>query len=296
MTKRFFLILLFFPCLVFAANKDQEVTLKAKLKQLVVLRQATINAPNDKERTEANKQFLLFLRDALADPNSFETPFDTIPQLADLRSADEFFRMINWNLPFDDQTNKYFCFIQHYDKKTKTYLVHELKQGYRSLEGSERKTFSTDDWYGALYYKIITSRSTRSRKRTYMLLGWDGRNQYSTMKVIDVLTITNKTIRFGADIFEWPDEKNVKRVIFEYKSDASVSLKYDAKRKMIVFNQLVPMQPDLEGMREFYIPLLDFDALEWKKRKWRYVSNVDVRMSDDKKVYTDPPLPQKMRK
>jgi len=289
-------ILVLTSTLASASDKDQEVSLKAKIKQLAVLRQATINAPNDRERIEANKQFVLFLRDALADPSSFMTPFDTIPQLADLRSGDDFFRMINWNLPLDDQTHRYYCFIQFYDKKLKAHKCVELKQGYRDVQGAERKVFGEDDWYGALYYKIIPSKSRgNGRKQTYMLLGWDGHNQYSTIKVVDVMTITDKYIRFGADMFEWP-EKNVRRIVLEYKSDASVSLKYDSRQKMIIFNQLVPMQPDLEGQREFYIPLLEFDALEWKKRKWRYVQNVDARISDGNKIYIDPPLPQNIRK
>lgn len=295
-TRILLTILMLQVTLAQAKEEDQEVTLRARIKQLVMLRQATLNAVNDQERIKANKEFILFLRDALADPTSFETPFDTIPQLGDLRSGDDFFRMINWNLPLDNQTHRYYCFVQFYDKKQKAYTVVELKQGFRDVQGAERKVFSSDDWYGALYYKIIPSKSgSNRRKRTYMLLGWDGHNQYSAIKVIDVMTITEKNIRFGADIFEWP-EKNVKRIVLEYKADASVSLKYDNKRKMIIFNQLVPMQPDLEGLREFYIPMLEFDALVWQKRKWRYVHNVDARQSDDSRIYVDPPLPQNMRR
>ena len=40
------------------------------------------------------------------------------------------------------------------------------------------------------------------------------------------------------------------------------------------------MEPDLEGMYEFYIPVMQFDALEWKKRKWVYVENIDARMKE----------------
>lgn len=291
---RVFLICFLLPFSLLA--KDQEVGLKAKIKQLVELRQATLNAPDDEQRIAANKEFIKFLRDALMDENSFKTPMDTIPQLADLRSGDGFFRMINWNLPFDDQTHRYYCFVQFYNRKEKAYEVVELKQGYRDLEGESRKVFTNRDWYGALYYQVIPAK-TRSgnRKKTYMILGWDGHDQYSTIKVIDVMTITGGNIRFGADIFDYP-ERNVKRIILEYKSDASVSLRYDQRRKLIVFNKLVPMQPELEGMYEFYIPMLEFSALEWKKRKWRYMEDVNVRMEDDNKKYVDPPAPQDIRR
>ncbi len=275
---------------------DKDVTLKAKIRQLVELRLKTIRAPNDEKRMAADEEFRSFLRDALNDPRSFKEAFDTIPQLADLRSGDDFFRLINWNVPMDDQTHKYRCFIQFYDKKEKTYRVVELKQGYRDLEGENRKIFNEKDWYGALYYKIIPSKTWKTgSKRTYIVLGWDGHDEFSNLKVVDVLTISNKNIRFGADIFDTP-EKNIKRFIIEYKSDASVSLNYDESKKRIVFNQLVPLQPDLADMREFYIPVMQFDALEWKNRKWRFEEDVNVKMKSKVDTeYNDPPESQNIR-
>jgi len=277
------------------ADDEQNVSLKAKIKQLVVLRKAVLEAESEAERVEANADFLRFMRDALTHPASFETDFDTIPSIADLRSGDGFFRMINWNLPYDDGTNRYFCFIQYYDKKLKENKVVELKKGFRDLEEEYRKVFSDRDWYGCLYYQIIPSKKGRKRKRAYMLLGWDGHDEYSSLKVIDVMTITNRGIRFGADIFEYPYERNIRRFILQYKSDASVSLKYDARKKRFIFNELVPMQPDLEGMYEFYIPVLEFDAFQWKRRKWEFIEKVDAKEDSRDKIYNDPPEEQNIR-
>jgi len=290
---RLLFIALLFPLCLFA--KDKEVNIDAKVKQLVELRQATINAATDELRIAADNEFRKFLRDALNDPESFKKDFDIIPQIADLRSGDGYFRMINWNLPLDDQTHKYRCFIQFYDKKEKEYKIFELKQGYRDLEGEVRKVFSEKDWYGALYYKIIPSKTRkRGTKNTYMVLGWDGHDEFSTLKVVDVMTITTKGVRFGADIFETED-RNIKRFILEYKSDASVSLTYDENKKRIIFNQLVHMEPDLEGMREFYIPVMQFDALELKKRKWRLVKDINVKMKSNEQPYNNPPDEQQIR-
>ena len=290
---RILIVLLIMPLGLFA--KDKEVNLSAKIRQLVELRQATINAANDEQRLAADNEFRKFLKDALNDPSSFKKSFDTIPQLADLRSGDGYFRMINWNVPLDDQTHRYRCYIQFYDKKEKEFKVFDLKQGYRDLEGEVRKVFSEKDWYGALYYKIIPSKTRKTgSKRTYMLLGWDGHDEFSTIKVVEVMTITKKGVRFGADIFD-TEQRNIKRFILEYKADASVSLHYDDKKKRIIFNQLVPMEPDLEGMREFYIPVMQFDALEWKKRKWRYINDIPVKVKEADKNYNDPPEEQQIR-
>jgi hypothetical protein len=279
------------------ADDDQQVTLKAKIKQLVELRQATLNAPDEASRIKADQEFLVFMRDALQHPESFKTDFDTIPMIGDLRSGDGYFRMINWNLPLDDQTNRYRCFVQYFDKKEDAYKVIELETGYRGLSGEYRKVFNQKDWYGALYYKIVPSKGRgKRRKRAYMLLGWQGKDEYSSLKVIDVMTISKRGLRFGADIFNYPYEKNIRRFILEYKSDASVSLRYDERKKRIVFNQLVPMQPDLEGMYAFYIPILEFNAFEWKRRKWVFIEDVEVKpQRKEDKNYNFPPEAQNMR-
>lgn len=81
----------------------------------------------------------------------------------------------------------------------------------------------------------------------------------------------------------------------QYKSDASVSLRYDEKKKRFVFNQLVPMQTDLEGMHEFYIPVLKFDAFVWKRGKWQFVEDVEVKADARDKIYNDPPEDQNLR-
>lgn len=289
------LLFAFLPFAASAVGDDQEVTLSTMLKQLVQLRQATLDAPNDDARLEANAEFLKVMRSALDDPKSFKTNFDTIPKISDLRSGDRYFRMVNWNLSMDDGTFRYYCFVQYYNRKEKAYIVTELKRGYRGIEGEERKVFSDRDWYGALYYKIIPSKmKKKSRKRTYMLLGWDGHNEFSTIKFVDVMVLTPKGIRFGEDLFDIPEKTNIRRLILEYKADAVVSLKYDEKSERIIFNKLVPMEGDLAGLPEFYIPLLEFDALEWKRRKWTLVKDVDARMDDKKRTYNDPPLPQKL--
>ncbi|MEZ4721691.1 MAG: hypothetical protein R2813_07450 [Flavobacteriales bacterium] len=290
------IILILFLLIPFVAwSDDKEMTLRAKMQQLYELRMVTINAPNDEKRIAADKEFTKFLKDALGDQNSYNVNFDTIPQLGDLRSGDDYFRMINWNVPLDNQTQQYRCFIQYLNKKTKEYEVIELKKGYSSIEGETRKIFNERNWYGALYYDIIPSKTRRSgRKRTYMLLGWDGHDEYSSIKFVDVLVMTKNRLSFGADIFDMED-KGAKRFIIEYKSDAQVSLKYDERKTMIVFNQLVPMQPDLEGQYEFYVPITEFDALQWKKRKWTYVHDVYLKGRGNGKIYNDPPSAQNLK-
>src|SRR5690606_2261086 len=105
------------------------------------------------------------------------------------------------------------------EKRKDDVQVIEFKTGYRDLDGEFRKIYSERDWYGALYYNIIPSKKGKKRKRMYMLLGWDGQSEYASLKVIDVLSITPRGVKLGADIFDYPYEKNIKRFIIKYKAD-----------------------------------------------------------------------------
>lgn len=287
----FTIALAFAPIVLLLAQGEQVKTLDEKLLELASIRQQVLNEPEDEKRRELNAEFLRLMRIALKDPVSFKTSFTVIPKLGDLQSGDGFFRMINWNLAYNDETNDYFCFLQYEDFEEKKIDVVELKEGYRNVRGEDRKVFKEDNWYGALYYTIIPSKSSK-KKKSYMVLGWDGNDQYSSIKLVDVMTITEQGVRFGADLFNIPSKRNAKRMILEYKSDASVSLRYDERKKRIIFNSLVPMEPDLVNLYAFYIPILEFNALEWKKRKWTLVEDIDARLNTGDRPYIDPPSPQ----
>ena len=69
--------------------------------------------------------------------------------------------------------------------------------------------------------------------------------------------------------------KNQVRVILEYSKDAGVSLQYNSKLKMIVYDHLVPMDGAPIGMYAFYIPDFTYDAYQFKKGKWIHRSMVD---------------------
>jgi len=46
---------------------------------------------------------------------------------------------------------------------------------------------------------------------------------------------------------------------------------------------------------EFYIPVLEFDAFEWRRRKWVFVENVELKATAKDRIYNDPPEAQNIR-
>ena len=91
--------------------------------------------------------------------------------------------MITWNLPYDDETHKYFCYLQTFaaaDKKKKTYQLFKLIDKSEEISSPENKILNKEKWFGALYYQIIPN--TYKGKTYYTLLGWIGNNSLTRKK------------------------------------------------------------------------------------------------------------------
>jgi hypothetical protein len=67
------------------------------------------------------------------------------------------------------------------------------------------------------------------------------------------------------------------RVVFEYSARVSMSLRYDAAKKRIVFDHLSPAKPSFEGNYEFYGPDFSYDAFAFIDNYWVLEENIDIR-------------------
>ena len=217
---------------------------------------------------------------ALKTEHSFDFNFDSLTAIARLTSPDKSFKIYNWNLPKNDGTFEYFGFIQSYNKKTKNYQVYQLTDKSEEVRNAEKYTSDHTKWYGMLYYKIIQKK--HKRKVTYTLLAWDGNNKISSKKFIDVISFSGSgTPKFGESLFEM-GKKTPKRIEFEHAADLVMSLKYDEKKGLIIFDHLAPANSGLNGHPEFYGPDFSYDAFEFKKGKWFYIQDVDARNKKNK--------------
>ena len=133
--------------------------------------------------------------------------------------------------------------------------------------------------YDVIYIK-------KNGRKYYTLLLWDGNDKYSTKKIIDVMYFSGKNkIKFGLPIFKRSKNESQKRVILQYDSKTSISVKYHQKKKQIVFNHLVPLRKDLEGLYEYYIPEGTYNSYNYKNGKWWLEKNVDIRNDEKIKKY-----------
>jgi hypothetical protein len=228
----------------------------------------------DKLRLAYSDTLLQLVREVVNTEGSFEHPFESLKGMGVLMSPDNKLKLFNWNVPMEDQTHQYHCILLHRpEKKSILTDVYELHQTRPFFDKTTRKYLSAEDWYGALYYEIIPSESRGGT--SYTLLGWIGKDQLSTMKVIDVLEFTRRGLRLGSPEFK-TESGTDKRFFLEYSNEVNVSLKFHEKEEKIVFDHLSPRASGLEGNAAFYGPDFTYDAFIREKGKWVYYRDIYI--------------------
>jgi hypothetical protein len=279
-------------------SQDRETfgTYEDSLKSLGIIMR---NGANDRIKFEASAKFANLLEEALSLKNSFNYPFDSVNLIARLTSPDKRFRIFNWVIAKQNGTYEYNCYLQSFNEKKKKYDVFKLNDKSSDIIAPETQTLDPENWYGALYYKIIVAKN--EDVTYYTLLGWNGNNGISFIKLIEVLTFrSGNRPFFGAAIFRKGKEKS-KRIIFEYSNKAIMTLKHEpqqyqvkkrlkkpekgkrfimenVKSEMILFDRLVPLNTSLKGQKQFYVPETNvFDAFIFEKGKWLFIEDIDAR-------------------
>ena len=226
------------------------------------------------------------VRKALRYDETFKYDFDSLGQyMGTLTSPDGAFRIFNWNFEKPNGEHMYFGFIMKYDERKKEYRYIELFDKSGSLANIEIQKKALDErrWFGALYYKIIPFK--KGAKTYYTLLGWDGNNKLSKKKIIEVMAFSGNKAKFGFPLFKQEDDQWFRRVVFEYSSNATMSLKqYQMKKdQMIVFDHLSPSSGALKGHYEHYFPDGSFDSYILENGKWYFKKDPDARGQKDYK-------------
>jgi len=240
----------------------------------------------DSARLASSDEFKVLLKSNLRKKGVFEHPFSSLT-ICTLTSPDKAFRIFNWNIPLQDGTHRYEALIL-IPKEVKGEMmmdIAEMKQADTNLDRLETRSFKDNEWLGYLVYEIIDMKEDG----TYLLLGWDGYDRISNRKIIDVLEIRSHSVRTGSPLFK--DEKDLyKRIVFRYAEEVSMSLRYQAKEKRILFDHLAPKDPRLEGLFQFYGPDMSFNAYVYNKGKWILQEDVEfLRKRQEKdKDFNDP--------
>ncbi|RRN77234.1 hypothetical protein EIM50_20650 [Pseudoxanthomonas sp. SGD-10] len=240
-------------------------------------------------RIQANYTFIRTLTSALKHKGSFNYPFSLLNSVISAKySEDKKFRIFTWFVYLDDGTFRYYGAIQ-LNNPEKLELI-PLIDGTPEIEHEELATLAANNWFGAVYYDIISV--ANGKNPYYVLLGWKGKDHKVTSKVFEILQFKGKTATFGLPTIQREPKSNsfLHRKVFNFSSAASMLLRYNRNDKLFVFDHLVPIDPKLASDRSQYIPDLTYDGYRFRNGKWIYVESINLKNLPDEKdnLYVDP--------
>ncbi len=256
-----------------ASGNPESLTLAETQIGLLFARMAA--ATSDADKKTINDSIVLRMEAALRLSGSMNYPFIQLTRMGKISSADQKVRIYTWNLPWADGTNTYCGFLQY-----KTNNKGEIKQVFLTDRRSDiadpsQSVLSPAQWYGMLVYEIVETKD--GANVYYTLLGLDNHDMFVSDKIADVLYFNEANAPvFGKSIFHYQN-KLLNRIIFHYSARVKMSLKWDPKMKMIIFDHLAPPNSSYTNNYAFYGPDLSYDGLRFEKGKWELVEKVDVR-------------------
>jgi hypothetical protein len=216
------------------------------------------------------------LTGVLSMEGSMDFPWNRLDKIGIITSEDLRMRIFSWHVADDFDHYRYYGFIQVGMKKGKIKL-YELKDNGKPQRGVMKLDQKKDDWYGKLYYQVLTNHY--KRKTYYTLLGMDFNNLLSTIKSVEVMAIQRNDPHFVRSLF-FNGRDFVDRFVLEYSSQVAISVRYDPGTDMITFDHLVPLHPVYEKNYEFYGPDGSFNGLEFSGGHWNYRDDIDARNLD----------------
>lgn len=237
------------------------------------------------ERKVSNDSLVIHLR-AILQQNTISTTINLPSEIGSLTPSDSSFRLVLWPLPTGKATFISCGLLQTRDS------IYTLFDSLPMTDDRKGKIYDVENWPGALYYKIIETKSNSTH--FYTLLGWSSSDPLWQSKVVDILWFDkNKKPHFGLKKFPYGQS----RFILSYARNTTLSLRYErqtyykktwwSKNKvariepMIVFDRLVSSNNRLKNNPNFnQVAGNIFDALLWQNNMWVLKSDIDSRNPD----------------
>ncbi len=227
------------------------------------------------DRMISDSIFIRTLVRALQVKNSFYYPFDSVRGISKLYAPDSIFRIITWNIVYDEYYSRQRGAIQMRTKdgSLKLYPLRDVSEFTPAPMDSVR---TKDNWIGAVYYSMV--KTAHAGKNYYTLFGIDYNNVKSEKKWMEILSFApDGSPRFGGLYFDFSKDsipqKTQYRYMLEYKKNARVLLKYDNELGIVITDHLITEneQPEL---RWTYVPDGDTEGFKWVNGKWQHIEKV----------------------
>lgn len=276
------------------------------------------NAPTDNERYHASETAAELFQEALEQEGSFKWKWNFGSRVSVLTAPDGKFRVITWPVVRDNGEYECFGFVQAFDEEEEEYRVYALNDKSDETINRNEAVLGPTEWFGSVYQELI--QTSYEGRNYYTLLGWSGVDHLTQRKVIEPIWFKHGSSQpnFGQALFR--RERNRRRMVLEYARDAMVNLRYetqfvrevetkrvkvkgskrpvlvqenhDSKQRMILFDEVAPRVPGMEGLYRYYVPTGTEQAYSFVKGKWELVEGAQGRVNDSKLNKPFEPLPK----
>lgn len=283
---------------------------KARMQQyqsrLSALIEKVATAPTDNERYLASEESVGLLASALEEDGSERWQWQLPKYVSVLTSPDGLLRIFTWAVVRDDGEFECFGAVQFYNDKEEEYQYLLLNDKSEEIMNREESTLTAANWLGAVYQDII--QTTAGDRVIYTLLGWNGVDNLTERKIIEPVIMKGGMPQFGAAVFR--RERNLRRIVLEYTNDAMVHLAYEQqtiqdvqhervkvkgtnryrtvdkikehKERVIIFDDVEPQVPGMEGLYQYYVPSGVELAYAFIDGKWELRNGAQGRLKDKK--------------
>lgn len=299
--------------LVAAQDKTRMAEHQQRLAQLIG---RVADAPTDNERYLASEQAVQTLSQALDEDDSHRWNWQLPPYASVLTSPDGHLRLFTWAVVRDNGEFECFGIAQYYNDRDQEYQHTVLHDRSELILNREESLLSPDNWLGAVYQEII--QVSTSDRTWYTLLGWNGVDNITERKVIEPVAIRGGKLQFGGPLFR--RERNLRRIVLEYANHATVHLAYETqyveeiervrekvkgtnryrtiekkhshKEQLLIFDQVEPQTPGMEGLFQYYMPSGTELAYAFVDGKWELRKGAQGRLADKRLNKDFEPLPK----
>lgn len=317
--KRFccIFIVLLLTSVTTVRSQDKSV-MSRYAEQIASQMELVYNARTDNERYHASETVVTLFQEALEQEDSFKWNWNFGSRVSVLTAPDGKFRIITWPVVRDNGEYECFGLVQSYDDEEEEYQVYVLNDKSDEIISRNEAVLAPTQWFGAVYQELI--QTSFEGRNYYTLLGWSGVDALTQRKVIEPVCFKNGSAapQFGQALFR--RDRNRRRMVLEYDRTAMVNLRYetqfvrevetkrvkkkgakrpvvvyenhDRKQRMIIFDEVAPKVPGMEGLYRYYVPTGTEQAYTFVKGKWDVVEGAQGRVEGEKWNKEFEPLPK----
>ena len=215
-----------------AVNKDS--LFRVREDSLIHLRRSMLQADQQFVRFNMNEKLIDYWLETLRIKGSNNYTFSNIDSMYIVNSPDGKLRIVTWHILNQDLSYDFFGIVQAYSARYEEYKVYELNDKTERLPHPEYEMLRNGDWYGAIYFDIIEVKKNYTFiQKYYTLLGWNGKDFKTDIKLIDVAYLQrNGDMVMGYPLFRTRDHR-LRRIIFEYADRYPMSMKYQKQYQVI---------------------------------------------------------------